>query len=439
MSLKHHLLAFFKSLTFQPKKLLIGLSGGADSRALLFLLLEVKEQMGFELGVAHVDHNWRKESGEEALTLKRLAEQFKLPFFLKTLNFRDLKGNLEEVCRLERLNFFQNICERDGYEGVLLGHHANDQAETVMKRLFEGSSLVSLKGMEAVKAMGSLLILRPFLTRPKSELGQFLQQRQQPYFEDATNCDPSFLRGRMRSALFPEIEKQFGKNIQKNLIRLSDETTALAGYFQEKLKPVFANQILSSWGLCLDLTILNSRYEIKWALHLLFQREKIALSHAQLEAAADLLYSKEANKKFQNNGSIIIVDRGFLFLIKGVEDASNESFQLEEGHYKWGSWQVVIERQTEEKAPCLGWKQAWKGACQAILPAGQYRLGGLEPFSKTKLVRLWTNEKVPAFFRHSTPIIYDENFEVALDFLSGRQYQKKKSGLFGIMVSLYRE
>src|SRR5262245_9574892 len=108
------------------KKVLLALSGGADSTALLYGLLNEP----VELGIVHIDHSWREESGVEALELKKRYSS--IPFYLKKLDPKDISGNLEEGCRLARLDFYRQICERERYEAVFLAHHSDDQAETVL-------------------------------------------------------------------------------------------------------------------------------------------------------------------------------------------------------------------------------------------------------------------------------------------------------------------
>ncbi|MCH9703393.1 MAG: tRNA lysidine(34) synthetase TilS, partial [Chlamydiae bacterium] len=119
--------------------LLLALSGGPDSMALLHLMRELNHP--FE--VAHIDHGWREKSAEEAEKLQTLVNE---PFHLKRLE--KFSQNAEDQARRARLNFFRELCEKRGLEGVLLGHHADDQAETVLKRLFEGARLTKLSGLE---------------------------------------------------------------------------------------------------------------------------------------------------------------------------------------------------------------------------------------------------------------------------------------------------
>lgn len=407
--------------------------------ALLYLLLETKHHLPFELGLAHVDHRWRENSSKEAAQLQYLAEELKLPFYLKVLSPESAKGNLENACREQRLSFFRQICDKEGYEAVVLAHHAGDLAETVLKRCFECSSLFSLGGMEAVKHFENLIIIRPLLKISKKELLAFLKSKQISFFEDPSNQDPTFLRAKMRIAMLPTLEKTFGKNVQPSLCRLSEDILELNGYFREKLSPLIEKRVKSSLGLCVDFRNIHASFEIKWLLHELFQNEKIPLNYALLQVMVDHLMARGSNKTIVEGALKVTLDRGYLFILQNKEKPLVDDCSLTVGDFKCGDWFVKVENASFEAPSLLGWKQVWLGKCRAIIPKGPCRIGPALAEHKRALSRLWTNEKVPSFLRCEAPIIYNGD-HFLLDFLSGKLLLKKTDRDQGaLMVSLYRE
>src|SRR6476620_6970567 len=148
ISLEHIVLSFLKRYGDLNRPMLLALSGGPDSLSLLHLLLNCQKKLQFTFGIAHIDHRWRSESKEEAESLRQLAETHQISFHLKVLDPSSFQGNLEENCRQKRLEFFRQLCHEYRYQAVLLGHHANDQAETVLKRLLEGSGWNGLAAMQ---------------------------------------------------------------------------------------------------------------------------------------------------------------------------------------------------------------------------------------------------------------------------------------------------
>ena len=223
-------------LTLRLKKgatLLLGLSGGPDSMALLHFLLEAKKELDFSLHVAHVDHGWRVESGKEAEGLRRVAEHHSLPFYLYRLEKME-GGDLENRCRNERLKFFRTLHAEHHYQALLLAHHSGDHAETVFKRVAEGAGLRGLGGLYAERSIENLSVWRPLLPLKKEDLLAYLHKKKLRYFEDFTNQDPKYLRARMRETLFPTLEGIFGKRMEGNFARIGKMCQELADYFEEK-------------------------------------------------------------------------------------------------------------------------------------------------------------------------------------------------------------
>jgi tRNA(Ile)-lysidine synthase len=207
----------------QKEPLVVGLSGGPDSMALFYALLDC----GVKPHIAHVDHGWRENSGEEAEILQREAEKWGCPFHTTKLQ---LEEKSEDAARKGRYAFFQSL----PYKTVLLAHQAEDLAETVLKRIFEGAHLPFLGGMEPVSRQGDLILWRPFLKIRRKEILAYLGDR--PYFTDPSNSDPQYLRARMRSEIFPFLTEKFGKEIVGNLVLLSERAHELKQYFEEKTK-----------------------------------------------------------------------------------------------------------------------------------------------------------------------------------------------------------
>ena len=211
--------------------LLLGYSGGPDSKALLYALLEAGCQA---LHVAHVDHGWREESAREAEGLREEIEALGLPFHTTRLA-PPARGNLEAVAREERMGYFLRLFQETPYQALLLGHQADDLAETSLKRLFEGAHLPFLGGMEAVSHWEGVSLWRPLLGVRRREILHFLKRKGlQPLF-DPTNEDPLFLRARMRKETLPFLSRSFGKEVGENLASLSERAYELKRYLDRKI------------------------------------------------------------------------------------------------------------------------------------------------------------------------------------------------------------
>ena len=168
---------------------LLGYSGGPDSKALLYALLDCKAP----IHIAHVDHGWRESSRKEALELKAEAESLNLPFHTIRLESCETR-NLEAHARDQRLAFFQSLFEKIPFQALLLAHQRDDLAETALKRIFEGAHLPFLGGMSSISQYEGMPIWRPLLATPRDEILRFLNERKLRAIDDPTNRDPKFLR-----------------------------------------------------------------------------------------------------------------------------------------------------------------------------------------------------------------------------------------------------
>ncbi len=301
---------FFDREWDQEMKLLLGLSGGPDSRALFHLLLEGR--IPFE--VAHVDHGWREESRAEGGSLQKLCDGYGVIFHLRQLNMGDVQGNLEELGRKARLSFFRELCVEHELRAVLLGHHADDQAETVLKRVFEGASLPRLRGLAPVSEVEGVTLWRPLLDITKAQIMAWLHERGITPFFDQTNEDPRFLRGRLRSDLLPYLSKTFGKEVSSSLCRLGTSSHELA-QFLESLLSSYRERVEESdgaWTIDLSLDSPKSTFEWKVVVRDFLDRCGLTISTKGLEALIDLLKRHKAHKTIAIGRCKVGVDRGVL-------------------------------------------------------------------------------------------------------------------------------
>ena len=294
------------------KPLLLGYSGGPDSKALLYLLLECRRFFPLDLHLAHIDHGWREESRLEAAAVASEAEKLNLHFHLHVLNPEDfVQGNLESQGREYRYQFFSKLYETLNCQALLIGHHADDQAEVVLKRVFEGSSFFAMSGLSSQSQMKGMQVWRPLLAFHKQDLLNWLMHKKLNYFQDPTNSSDRFLRGRMRQEMMPLLEKSFGKEVASNLCRLGEETREIADYFSELNRP-----ILNRGGASLDLNpfLPMPRIQLKYLLKEWMKKEGVAFSKQILDGAVEAVFSRAPEKKFHSKNSEFSIRNGIILL-----------------------------------------------------------------------------------------------------------------------------
>ena len=201
----------------------VAVSGGADSVALLLLLLELREKLGIVLSVVHFNHKLRgKGSDADQAFVAKLAAKHGLEFHSASADVakkaKKERANLEDAARRARYDYFRSLAELGACKRIVVAHTADDQAETVLAHLFRGTGLAGLGGIHPVAGP----VVRPLLSLRRNELRRFLRARKQTWREDLTNRDTKRMRARIRKKLLPLLEKQFQPAIVEHLTSLAE-------------------------------------------------------------------------------------------------------------------------------------------------------------------------------------------------------------------------
>lgn len=192
---------------FAPgQRILAGVSGGADSMALLTYLLRVREDLGLEIGAAHIHHGIRGEEADgDAAFVAAFCQSRDIPFYQGRIDVPALAAaqgtSLETAGREGRHRALKALMEEQGYHKIALAHHLDDQAETLIMHLVRGSGL---RGAAAM-APASGVLVRPFLALSREEIENYLSALDIPHREDATNGDLNYTRNRVRHTVMPAL------------------------------------------------------------------------------------------------------------------------------------------------------------------------------------------------------------------------------------------
>jgi len=214
-------------------RILLALSGGADSVCLFHLFLQTQKELNLSFAVAHLHHGIRGRSADrDADFVKLLAKNYEISCYIRKIQIPKIahkRGlSLEAAGREQRYIFFEKCRREGGYDWIATGHHADDQTETVLMHLLKGSGLDGLRGM--IPKQGK--IVRPLLGFPKHELLDYLNKRRIPFCTDETNLDNQFLRNRIRHKLVPFLKREFNPRIEESLWRLSQIAREVHGFLQ---------------------------------------------------------------------------------------------------------------------------------------------------------------------------------------------------------------
>ena len=212
----------------EKEKLLLAVSGGPDSMAMLFAMKNLSETMGFKLFIAHVNHGVRGELAlRDQVFVEKTAKELNIPYYTKNVDMvaygKELGISSEDAGRLLRYGFFREVLSNLGGGYICVAHNKNDQAETVLLRILRGTGVEGLKAMELISGD----IIRPLINVERTEIEDYIRDNKIETMLDHTNLQAIYSRNKVRLELIPYIQENFNPNIIDSLCRLSDRKSVV--------------------------------------------------------------------------------------------------------------------------------------------------------------------------------------------------------------------
>ncbi len=287
-------------------RILVGVSGGPDSLCLLHLLNSLAPRLKINLAVGHLNHGIRPEAAAEAEMVRSLAAGWSLPFVLKKVNvprFAEARSlSEEEAGRILRYRFLGEAARRCGANKIAVGHHRDDQAETVLFNLLRGTGPDGLAGMLPERAFGPVRLIRPLLSLTRCEIEHYCRHHGLKPALDSSNLETEYTRNRIRLELIPHLEKTYNPRVKEALARFAALAAADRAYLQaraERALKVIARRrgdrlIISKKRLQVLPEALRGRV-LRLALEEFFRDRQVEWVHVRL--LMDLLRDEDAARE----------------------------------------------------------------------------------------------------------------------------------------------
>ncbi|QWD73462.1 tRNA lysidine(34) synthetase TilS [Polynucleobacter sp. TSB-Sco08W16] len=217
------------------KRIAVALSGGLDSVVLLDTICKSQAaNQNREIYAFHIHHGLQKPADDWLIFCERLAKKYKIHFDFRLLHLNTGEGNVEARARAARYEALADLCEEYGIEDLLLAHHQNDQAETVLIQLLRGAGVAGLSGMSVHKHIQAgpspLMLKRPLLDQSRAELEAYAKQHKLKWIVDPSNQDRKYRRNAIRKDVIPKLEKiqpEAVANLARSASLLSDAQALL--------------------------------------------------------------------------------------------------------------------------------------------------------------------------------------------------------------------
>ncbi len=242
------LAATFPPATWRDVTVLVAVSGGADSVALLRGLSQLKSGAAEgRLIAAHFNHRLRgAESEADEAFVRQLAQDLNLPLEAgRSQAPTDSTGDgLEAAARAARYDFLTEAAHHLGARYVVTAHTADDQVETILHRFLRGTGIGGLAGIPRARELSpGISLLRPLLAVTRTEVLDYLTLLQQPFREDSSNASPAFTRNRLRHKLLPHLEEEFAPALRDSLLRLSKLAEENQAFLASQLEPLLTQHV----------------------------------------------------------------------------------------------------------------------------------------------------------------------------------------------------
>ena len=247
----------------EGESVLVGLSGGADSMALMTVLYELKEVLGISLFAAHVNHMIRPEAGEDAAFSRQYCEKKGIPFYLFEEDVPEYSKKMhlteEEAGRVVRYNVFSELIKDKKIDKIAVAHHQNDAAETFLLNLFRGTGIRGGSGIRPVRDN----IVRPLLCVSRAEIEAYLGEKGIGYCTDSTNQENDHTRNKLRNVVLPFVQGEVNSAAVDHIVRASREIGQAYDYIRGQADRVFDKCCVdTAKEIRIDLDILSKEPEI---------------------------------------------------------------------------------------------------------------------------------------------------------------------------------
>lgn len=313
--------------------IVIGCSSGPDSMALVDMLLKVRDKYRLSLIIAHVNHNVRKESYEEAEYIKDYCEKNGLLFETMTIEeYGD--DNFHNEARNIRYNFFESLVNKYNANYLMTAHHGDDLIETILMRMVRGSNLSGYSGFKEVVSMDGYKIVRPLIHYTKQELEEYDKVNGIKYFVDSSNDKDKYTRNRYRKYVIPFLKEE-DVNVHHKFLKFSEELDA-ASRFINKTRDKALDRCLEGDSIKLEQFKNEDVFIQKEVLYYLlsdfYQDDLILVNDKHIDLLFDLIYSNKANS-FVNLPNDVVANKSYNMLELKRETLEITSYEIEFNNY----------------------------------------------------------------------------------------------------------
>ena len=309
--------------------IVVGVSGGPDSMALLYILNEFKKKLDLKIVCAHVNHNKRVESEQEKIDLENYCKANNIIFeYIKITKWGD--DNFHNEARSVRYNFFEELVMNYGAKYLMTAHQGDDLIETILMRIVRGSTLKGYSGFSRIVDKGTYKIVRPLITVTKDEIMEFDKANGIKYAIDQSNNEDHYTRNRYRHTVLPFLKHEDPK-VHKKFLKYSEILLEYSDYVDKEANKVF-NKVFINGNLDIDKfneldNIIQTKI-IYTILEKIYGDDLLIIGAVHVDLIFDLIKSNKSNSIVHLPNNVIVI-KSYNELSFSFDDDESSEYEIE--------------------------------------------------------------------------------------------------------------
>ena len=422
--------------------IVVGVSGGPDSMALLHLMSSIKKVIDIEVVCAHVNHNVRKESSSEKVFVEKFCLNHGIVFeSMKIEDYGD--DNFHNEARSKRYNYFGNIVKKYGAKYLLTAHHGDDLIETILMRIVRCSTLRGYSGFSKIVKFEDYTSLRPLINVTKDEIFEYNKNNNIAFVQDASNQKDVYTRNRFRKYIVPEFKKE-DPNVHNKFYKFSTTLLEYNDYIDKQVEKKIANIYVQN-TLKIDEFLKEEKVIqmkiIYYILEHIYQDDLMLITDNHAELLHQLITSKRANAYiYLPNNLKAIKSYGTLTFVN--EEMTKDEYEIEIINYlnlpNGKNIEVVSSSSDTSNNTCRLSSKDVKMPLRVRTRVDGDKISVKGMIGSKKVSDIFIDCKIPMHDRNIWPVVVDSNNTVVwLPGLKKSKFDKSKEEKYDIILKYY--
>ena len=422
--------------------IVVGCSTGPDSMALMDMLLKVRSKYNLSLICAHVNHNVRKESYDEAIFMQEYCEKNKVLFETMIIeNYGD--DNFHNEARNIRYNFFEKVVNKYNANYLMTAHHGDDLMETILMRIVRGSNLNGYSGFKKVVDMGTYKLVRPLIEFTKDELLEYDKKNNVPYFIDSSNTKTKYTRNRYRKTVLPFLKTE-DENVHKKFYKFS-ESLSMANEFIEKERDIAISQVVEDDKVViskfLKFDVFLQKEILYYLMQVYYHDDLILLNDRHIDLLIKLISGNKKNTTVNLPNEVIAVrEYDYFFLKKEMDEVTSYEIEINDSVILPNHHTIKKIFESSDNSNNICWLSSREVQLPLIVRTRKFgdkiNVKGLNGSKKVK--DIFIDNKINKVSRDLWPIVVDSLDRVVwIPGLKKSKFDKKIEESYDIILKYY--